>query len=146
MPETSVNCTRFYTSAYFPNLLGQNRVLAPYWIEYLFEVFASYKFPLDCYVYLEEFACNVYFPKCNSETRTITVSCWETFQELYKGCAHSSVMIESLVNTFFDSYHNEYLPPKDGNIPCFYKPVICGTIPNNTNAVITSGTNESDIY
>ena len=146
VPETSVNCSRFYSLASSPNLLGQNIVLALYWIEYLFEVLDSFKFPLDCYVYLEEFACNIYFPKCDSESQTITVPCRETFEELHKGCATSSAMIENLVNTFFDSYYNEYLPPQDGNIPCFYKPVICGPPPNATDTVITGGLNESGIY
>ena len=145
VPETIVNCSRFYSFASAPNLLGQLRDLAPYWIKYLFDTLHLLEFPLHCYAHLEESVCHIYFPRCE-DSSTVIVPCQETYDEMHKGCATSSVENEALTSAFFASYHNKYFPPRDGAIPCFYKPVICGPPPNATDIVITGGFNDSGIY
>ena len=144
--DTSVNCSRFYSSASFPNLLGQDRVLAFYWFNNLFDTLDLINFSLDCYAHLEESVCHIYFPRCEDSSKTVIVPCQETYEEMHKGCATSSVENEALTSTFFASYHNRYFPPRDGNITCFYKPVMCGIPPNATDTVVTGGLNDSGIY
>ena len=107
--DTSVDCSRFYSSASFPNLLGQNRVLAFYWFHYLFDTLDLINFPLDYYAHLEESVCHIYFPRCEDSLKTLIIPCQETYQEMHKGCATSSVENEALTSTFFASYHNRYL-------------------------------------
>ena len=41
-------------------------------------------------------------------------------------------------------YDCDYLPSRDGDIPCFYKPVTCGPLPEVTNALLLTDFNNND--
>ena len=144
MPDTSVNCSRFHSLVSFPNLLGESRSVAPYWFKRFFKTLHQIKFSTDCYVHLEEFVCNIYFPQCDPQARVIIVPCREMFEELEMGCMIGSLVVDILTATTLGTYDNDYFPSIDGNISCFYKPVICGTPPNATDGI--SGYNASGIY
>ena len=146
MPKLSVNCSRFHSLVSLPNLLGESTNRAPYWFEHFFGTLNQISFPTDCYVHLEEFVCNIYFPQCDAQSQSIIVPCREMFEDLEMGCVIGSLVVEILTATTLGTYDNNYFPPRDGNISCFYKPVVCGPPPNATDILIVGGLNDSGIY
>ena len=146
MPKTSVNCSKFHASVSYPNLFGHNRRVSRKSFKYLVDTANSSNINLDCYPYLKEFVCNLFFPKCLRESHNVTVPCREMFEELKMGCTASLLAVTFLGDPEIGSYHNNYLPSRDGSIPCWYKPVVCGPPPNATDTVIAIGLNDSGIY
>ena len=146
MPKTSVNCSKFHSWVSYPNLFCHNKRVT----REMFEIFVNTanlsKINLDCYPYLEEFVCNLFFPKCFRESHDIIVPCREIFEEVKMGCTQSLLAVTFLIAPEIGSYNNNYLPSRNGSIPCWYKPVVCGPPPNATDTVISIGLNDSGIY
>ena len=146
MPKTSIDCDRYHSWVSYPNLFGHNKRVTRKSFKNMIDTFNSSNINLNCYPYLQEFICNLFFPTCLPESHTVMVPCREMFEELRMGCAASLFAAKFLADPEIGSYNNNYLPIRGGSIPCWYKPVVCGPPPNATNAGITQALNDSGIY
>ena len=144
-PRTGM-CARFYSHMSLPNLVGSPDL--NYNKDKVFIAAKYYEtFELEkCYPYFYELLCYVIFPKCDTETRTVIHPCKEMCEDLREGCTEKAqTILETLagrkhivhnwtlplekgLSIWFDC---DYLPSKDGTVPCFYKPVICQSPSNN---------------
>ena len=88
MPDTflDLNCSRLYSLESHPNLMGTDRDQAENDLELFLKALQYYQFPFNCYPYFEEFLCNVYFPQCNPESKSIVPPCREIFEEMKLIC------------------------------------------------------------
>ena len=138
-----------------PNLQGQfHEGIGDYYSLQSFIYLLGDKFKESCYQYLEEFICDLYYPKC--EGSTLVAVCRETCADFLNACVEewlsvleevipSEIKLQALKTKvenvlgedFWISLCN-YLPSKDGAIPCFYKPVTCEHRPKVKNSVVQS--------
>ena len=148
VPGTFRNCSIFDSSVPHPNLLGHDRDEAPNVLLGFLEQTQQFQSSLNCYPHMEEFVCNVYFPQCDLESKSIVPPCREMLEEMQLGC----VMFRELFHIYLANpnnpgvFDNEYLPSRERSIPCWYKPVMCAAPFNTTDTVIASGFNDSGIY
>ena len=155
-PRTKI-CAGLYSHMSLPNLVG-----IPDWKYFLVKVVGGAKMfemfmlgNLDkCYPYIYELLCYLIVPKCDPENRTVVHPCKEMCEELRAGCQETLLGAAKILaagkqitsnwkvfykrdpSTWFDC---NYLPSKNGTIPCIYKPVVCQPPPNVTNAVTPIG-------
>ena len=150
-------CSRLYSHMSLPNLVGnpdwnhlRDKVLsAAQYAELLMKMSPHEK----CYPYVYELACYVIVPKCEPENRTVIHPCKEMCEELRAGCQENVLAVLKVIaakQNFFDWidlsrrdpstwFDCNYLPSRNGTIPCIYKPVACQPPPNVTNAVSSTG-------
>ena len=143
MPDTYSNSSKFHSLVSYPNLLGHSRDDAFVELKDIYRRLREIQLPFNCYTHLEELFCSIFFPRCDPELQSSIAPCREMYGELENGCFSVSFLYEILTAT---PINTEYLPLRDGNIPCFYKPVICRNSPNATDIGITGGLNDSGIY
>ena len=150
-------CSKFYPYMSLPNLAGipdwkylQDKVLrAAEYVEFLIKISPYEK----CYPYVSELLCYALAPKCDPENRTVIHPCKEMCEKLREGCLETVMgALKDIAarqnffnwtdvsrrdpSTWFDC---DYLPSKNGIIPCIYKPVMYQPPPNVTNAVSLNG-------
>ena len=143
-------CSRLYSHTSLPNLVGnpdwnhlRDKVLsAAQYAELLVKMSSHEKY----YPYVYELACYVVVPKCEPENGTVVHPCKEMCEELRAGCQENVLAVLKVIvakQNFFDWmdfsrrdpstwFNCNYLPSKNGNIPCIYKPVVCQPPPNVT--------------
>ena len=156
------DCTKLYPFMSLPNLIGdhiwQNVMGWTKGYALLKEVAAGV---LDkdlkmCYKDFDEVICHVVVPKCDLQTEQVIHPCKETCHEMIEACVADilSVLLQiKMVNEAFFSnwelsqtqissssrewFNCDYLPSKDGPIPCFHKQVTCQIPPNVGNAEVS---------
>ena len=157
IPDTApFNCTKYYNLATFPNLLDQQEVdrvaiglrtsldlINPLDFEHYFIGNLS---KIDCYQHLMEVFCFLYFPKCDSASNIMIPPCKESITKLQEGSkewllTHLPFHVLTTFNPLTD-----YLPSKNGSVPCFYKPVICSAPPKIHNGEIIGGISPDGTY
>ena len=139
-------CSKHYSQFSLPNLQGlYHEGIIDYYNIQSFIYLIGDKFAETCYQYLEESICYLSFPKC--EDNRLMPLCRETCSDLMNACLQKwlSVLegvspsqirlyiLKTKVEEHVEKRRIEewwtplcnYLPPKDGFIPCFYKPVTC---------------------
>ena len=111
------------------------------------------KYPqFSCYKHLHEIMCYILSPRCHPQTKQMVPPCREACSDLVQGCFVRVNLFMPQINFTdmkmppFDLVANcSYLPPANGSLPCFYKPVTCPAPPNVQNGfrVNYSDTNTS---
>ena len=85
MPDTVVNCSKYFSFVSFPNLLSHiNKEKATFSLNRGYQLYQL--LDLSCYSHFEELFCNMYFPNCDPETKSITLPCKESCEEMTAGC------------------------------------------------------------
>ena len=159
MPETVVDCSKYFLFVSFPNLLSHvDSEKATFSFNRFYQVYQL--LDLSCYPHFEELFCNMYYPNCDPETQSITVPCKETCEEMTKGCLPEverqlpvdsfmtqCLPVDSFMTSLFTKAFNcSYLPSRNSSYSCFYKPVLCDSPPNVTDIVIIDALNKSAPY
>ena len=104
-----------YDYGVFPNLFGIEYVGIPLrYIECL-----ELPLPFDCYVLI---------PKCDPVSKQMIHPCREMCHDFLNACNYM----------FGYLYNCDYLPPRDGIIPCLYGPLSCTAPPIVKNATVVS--------
>ena len=150
-------CSKYYQQFSLPNLFGTSRDSFKKYYQlqnYIYMINQILGEP--CYQYVEESICYISFPKC--ENNQLTTLCMETCMDLANACAEkftslleqvspSEVQFQALKNKMEKVSLEDwllarcnYLPSKDGSIPCFHKPVLCENPPEVRNAVVKNET------
>ncbi len=101
------------------------------------------------YQYAEELLCYLFIPECGPKQNVVQACrelCYDA-QYAYREIEYYNPekwrtvkkLLNNLswVNKLEDLVNCTYLPSLNGNIPCFYKPVVCGPPPNVTNATVS---------
>ena len=149
-------CESLYPFMSLPNLIGDltlEDVIK--WMNgyYLFEGLSVGVFAKDlkrCYKYFNELMCYVVVPKCDQDTQQIIHPCKEMVYELKEACMDDFISFLGCIYSLEDELlvdwnylpeqwstkllDSDYLPSKDGPIPCLYKQVTCQSPPNVSNA------------
>ena len=74
------------------------------------------------------FFCYVYLPKCDPLSDEILHPCGEMYHDYLNACSHITGLL----------FECDYLPTRDGDIPCIYGPVWCSALPTLENATVSS--------
>ena len=147
MTDIPVNCTQYYTLATFPNLIEHEDISdIPIELKIYLDTYNSYINTLN-YQHFIEAGCYLFFPKCDPVNNIMIPPCKESvkdFREASPEFIH--VMAISKQIQVSNTLLPDYLPSKNGSIPCFYKPATCPGPPNVTNAEIVSGINHNGTY
>ena len=114
---------------------------------------------LSCYQHFHEIMCYILTPRCDPQTKKIIPPCREACLDFVEGCVTHfySILpeIELLVGKNLSVMSKvdllklancSYLPPANGIIPCFYKPVTCPAPPAVHNGFLLNVTNETARY
>ena len=166
MPDTYLQdvCQKLYNNVLLPNLIGDlNAIPIKKWTN----VYTSWKelilgtFLHDseeiCYKHFNEILCHATLPQCDPIKNQIVHPCKEMCDDFVDACLYLIIstlrklgMLKSdwssklEVNASAEKFVRcDYLPSKDGPIPCFYKPVTCDSPPNITSDIILNGQNEN---
>ena len=145
-------CSGFYQHGLLPDLIGVDDVLtiARHW-----ESFSAVLTILKglCYQHMSEFGCYVVMPKCDPVSRQVMHPCREMCHDLRTACSKivlnkNTVSLPLPFVSFVDKnitfdvadagFDCDYLPFLKGDIPCFYKPVTCGSPPLVENAAMVN--------
>ena len=121
-----LNCTQYYSFVSIPNLFGQNISAATRLGSTLYVLSKPYK-PNFCYKFLWEILCYFTTPKCDPGSNSLIPPCRQACYDFINGCAHVFRIISAINCDYLPSY---------GTIPCFYKNVTCGPVPNITKGFI----------
>ena len=161
-PNTGA-CSRFYNETSVPNLIGDEQV------EQIFSFFKRF-LPFEalffqagtCYQHMWEFACYTILPKCDPVMAQVMhpcrEMCWDVVSSCWPKWLHLLSGIDS--DSRYKSYNVDfmyllnmshlincdYLPFFNGSIPCFYKPVTCGSPPDVTDGIVMVNVTEKDVY
>ena len=146
-------CWKFYGHMSLPNLIGDPDLKSVIqWFGNLdvYEVFMTSILPPEskglCYQHTYEILCQIAVPQCYPLGNQVIHPCRKTCYDVIKGCSRYFLNKQSTVHlilqTMFeftsasvkDIIECDYLPSRNGSIPCFYKPVTCGAPPSATNA------------
>ena len=118
----------------------------------VFQIYVNI-FEAQCYQHVLELGCYIILPECNPESKQIFHPCREMCRDWRKACSKitlpKSRVSMKLPNISSDDttvtmditsmdIDCDYLPSLNGDIPCFYKPVICESPPVVKNATIVS--------
>ena len=150
-------CSKYYSQYSLPNLQGQFHEDIKYYYDLQSWIYLlGDKFKEPCYQYLEECICYLYFPKCEDETlipvcretcADFVNACVEKWLSVLKGVSASEIKLQIFKRKVENRSIEElwlplcnYMPPKDGSVPCFHKPVTCEDPPIVTNSVVQSET------
>ena len=157
------DCSKFYPYATVPNLVGhQKKSKAEHDHSSAYSILKLanlYNSKMPCYQHLQEFLCYVFTPKCDPDTRRMVPPCRESCLDFLNGCVthalHVSPELRSIMadlmeelpsSDIYNSINCNYLPPVNGNIPCFYKPVFCPPPPTIKNGFKGNISNISTPY
>ena len=107
----------------------------------------------SCYQHLHEIMCYILSPRCDLQTKQMIPPCREACLDLVQGCFDRLNLSMPQIN-FTDIEVSpvdivadcSYLPPTNGSIPCFYKPVTCPTPPIVNNGFRVNATNMTTLY
>ena len=117
-------CYRYTSYGVFPNLLGVEIVDMGTW-----------NASTGCYELAIPFNCYMLIPKCDPISKRIIPPCREMCHDYLNACNH----------IFRHTYNCDYLPTRDGNIPCIYYLTTCTAPPVVKNAEVVS-TNDTAQY
>ena len=121
LPRDAINwCYRYVQYAVFPNLQGSENMSS------LQSYFTSRKRDRKrgYYQNSDEYDCRLSIPRCDPVTKLIAPPCSEMCHDYRK--------VIQVWNVYCD-----YLPSLKGDVPCFYEPVRCGSLPYG-NKIINS--------
>ena len=150
MPETAINCAQYYSQVSHPNLINHEKKEDA--VESLnkgFRTRSILRNASDCYQHFDEFACYLFFPRCNATFNSFIVPCRETYEELTEECLgglRSTEVPNNIMVGLHSTYDYEYLPSRFEPFQCYYEEVRCKSPPNVTDAEIVKGKNESGNY
>ena len=117
-----------------------------------------------CYKHIWEAACYILFPKCDSVTKQVKHPCREMCRDFLEGCWKKMKDLLARMGSEFREKHGtwyvdflpsvdklkvvncDYLPSRQGSIPCFYKTVTCDSPPDVTNGTRILNTTQKDVY
>ena len=95
-------------------------------------------------------------PECDPVTQQVIHPCREMCWSLVDACLEKWFFMVTdlgLLSRYKNSYWNrssvidcDYLPSLHGNIPCFYKPVICDSPPDVTDSTVVVNSTQKDVY
>ena len=105
-------CYRYSRYGVFPNLVGDTNIK-----DVSFFYISGYS--SLCYQQAISFLCYLYLPRCDPVYKQIIHPCREMCHDYLDACSH-------LHGNKFDC---DYLPPLNGNIPCFHQFVWCSEPP-----------------
>ena len=159
-PKVRGTCSQFYLHSLLPNLIGAEDVLIilRYWD--MFKALVAI-FEGVCYQHFLELGCYVVVPKCDPVSKQVIHPCREMCYDLRKACSKITlnrsivsgkipqVMPEDntlILDATSVSINCDYLPSLGGDIPCFYKPVTCGSPPSVENVAILNMSNKNNIH
>ena len=153
-------CSGFYQHGLLPDLIGGEDVLTVmrHW-ESFFAVFNLLEGL--CYTHMSELGCYVVVPKCDPVSRQVIHPCREMCHDFRTACSkivinkntvNEAIPLVSSVdkNVTLDAtaagFDCDYLPSLGGDIPCFYKPVTCGSPPSVQNAAMVNTSGDYNKY
>ena len=151
-------CSELYIETSLPNLIGNEKAEEITNFENALRAFEVLAFQHDtCYQHMWEFMCHTVLPKCDPITKQVIHPCREMSFDFANGCwkkivdfAHARRPYLDISNIYsLDIYtlsNCGYLPPSNGNIPCFYKPVTCNSLPEVTNGTRILNSTQRDVY
>ena len=101
-----------------------------------------------CHDKLYQALCYVLVPKCDPIYNTTTHLCKEMCEDIMEGCMDTVLSKKASLRMPYQHlwkawtkinlsnlFSCDYLPSRHEPIPCFYKPVVCTSPPNVTNAI-----------
>ena len=151
------SCWNFYDHVSLPNLIGDPDLKSvKKWIGRLdaYELYMASILPPEskglCYQHTYEILCRVAVPKCDPVRNQVIHPCQQICYDVIQGCSKYILNMQDtlslplqkkfkhlksyLEKDIQDYVGCDYLPSRNGSIPCYYKPVTCGAPPNVTNA------------
>ena len=136
-----VNCSKFYSTTSFPNLIGSQTLvqgitsLNNFYVRYLETL--TLNRTSSCYKRFFELVCYTFISKCE-ETKLLTIPrCREMCEDFFEGCGGFRFLDLFEMNC-------QYLPLRNGTIPCLYELVTCDP-PSDVKNLRKSST-ERDYY
>ena len=144
-------CSQFYQHGLLPDLIGAD-VLTVLRKSDLFKIYINI-FEAQCYQHSSELGCYIIVPECDLQTRQVIHPCREMCHDWRTACSKITLQKsrvsmkipnissdETTVTMDITSMHIDcdYLPSLNGDIPCFYKPVLCQSPPLVKAATIVS--------
>ena len=137
-----------YPFGSLPNLIGGEDMVTILWYWGQFNLYVDL-FDGHFYQHFLEIGCHVTVPKCDPASRQVINPCREMCRDLKKALVEVTIP-GSIINgktphassddKVYDvdslEFDCDYLPSLGGDVPCFYKPVTCGTPPSVKNAAM----------
>ena len=147
MANIPINCTQYYTLATFPNLMDDQYIShVPYDLKHTLDILNAF-FDTHNYQHFLEVWCYLIFPQCDPVNNIMIPPCKESVKDLREGSPRFIRYMATFLQLQVSyTYRPDYLPSKDGSIPCFYKPVTCPAPPKVNNAKIVSGISPNGTY
>ena len=146
------HCSQYSLHGFIPNLIGVQDVSTIFknWDHFnMYDVI----FQRLCYGHSLEFSCYVVAPKCDPVSRQVIHPCREMCHDFRTACSKITLPKDTILRdkiphvpsgdnniiveaALFKYFNCDYLPSLKGDIPCFYKPVTCGSPPSVQNAAV----------
>ena len=159
-PNFLTKCNMFCNETSLPNLIG-TEFFKMEEIRKLVRMLKTYQalafLNRPCYQHTWEVLCHILLPKCDPVTKQVIHPCREMCWDFINGCWENIVSLTKKLGKDLD-YNNvysidlstfgdcDYLPPLQGSIRCFYKPVTCDSPPYVTDGTKTLKTTQKDVY